>query len=292
MYVITCCTSVDLEESYLVENGVRYIPFHFELDGVPHVDDLGRTLPYSELYEAIRNGAVSHTSQINIMEYYSFFKSIFEEGYDVLHITLSGGLSGSVNSAQNAAAMLADEFPERVLKIVDSVNASSGHGILVEWAVEHKNAGMSIEENATLLESERMNIQAWFFTTTLKYLIRGGRVSKAAGLIGETLGICPLLMIDAEGKLIPMEKVRTKKKVALALLDRMLSVTENGADYSGPCHVCHSDCKEDADTMIALIESRFPNLIGKIKLHEVGTIIGSHTGPGTIGVFFRGVRKD
>ncbi|MBO6066148.1 MAG: DegV family protein, partial [Lachnospiraceae bacterium] len=93
---------------------------------------------------------------------------------------------------------------------------------------------MSLEENATLLESERMNIQAWFFTTTLKYLIRGGRVSKAAGLIGETLGICPLLMIDAEGKLIPMEKVRTKKKVALALLDRMLSVTENGADYSGP----------------------------------------------------------
>ena len=292
MYIITCCTSVDLEESWLKENGVRYIPFHYEMDGVSHVDDLGRTIPYAEFYEAIRNGSVSHTSQINIMEYYSFFKDIFDEGYDILHVAFSSGLSGSLNSAQNAAAMLAEEYPDRVLKIVDSVNASAGHGILVEWAVEHRDAGMSLEENATLLDSERMNIQAWFFTTTLKYLIRGGRVSKAAGLIGETLGICPLLMIDAEGKLIPMEKVRTKKKVALALLDKMLSVTENGADYSGPCHICHSDCLEDAQMMIALIESRFPNLMGQIKLHEVGTIIGSHTGPGTIGVFFRGVRKD
>lgn len=292
MYIISCCSTVDFSDEYLRSRGIRCLSFHYELNGVPYLDDFGKTVPFSEFYEAIRNGADTKTSQINISEYYDYFKGIFEEGYDILHVAFSSGLSGSINSAKNAADMLADEFPERKIRIVDSVNASAGHGILADKAADFLAEGLSLDEAADRLEAEKYHAQAWFFTTTLKYFIRGGRVSKAAGLIGETLGICPLLTINSEGKLIPMEKIRTKKKVALAVVDKLVELAESGTDFAGPCHICHSDCLEDAEAVISLIESRFPNLVGKIQLHEVGTIIGSHTGPGTVGLFFWGKEKE
>ena len=291
MYIVSCCSTVDYSAEYLASRGIRSLSFHYELDGVPYLDDFGKTVPFSEFYEAMRNGAETKTSQINISEYYDFFKGILEEGFDILHVAFSSGLSGSINSAQNAAAMLSEEFPERTIRIVDSVNASAGHGILADKAADFRDQGLSLSEAADRLEAEKMKAQAWFFTTTLKYFIRGGRISKAAGLIGETLGICPLLTIDSEGKLIPMEKIRTKKKVILAAVDKLAEYAENGTDFAGPCHVCHSDCLEDAQAVISLIESRFPNLVGKIQIHEVGTIIGSHTGPGTVGIFFWGKEK-
>ena len=292
MYLVTCCSTVDLSAEHLQERGVRCLSFQYELNGVSYADDFGKTIPLDDFYEAMRNGAETHTSQININDYYNFFKDIFEEGFDILHIAFSSGLSGSINSAHNAAAMLSDEYPDRKLVIIDSLNASAGHGLLVDYAADLRDSGMSLSDAAEKLEERRMHAQGWFFTTTLKYLIRGGRVNKAAGLIGETLGICPLLYIDAEGHLIPKEKVRTKKKVMTALVDRMLAIAENGAAYDGVCHICHSDCLADAEAVIALIEERFPKLAGKIQVHEVGTIIGSHTGPGTIGAFFWGSRKD
>ncbi|MBO4697006.1 MAG: DegV family protein [Lachnospiraceae bacterium] len=291
MYIVTCCSTVDLSEEHLKERNIRCLPFHYELDGTSYLDDFGKTVPLADFYEAMRNGAETRTSQINITEYYDFFKGIFEEGYDILHIAFSSGLSGSINSANNAAAMLADEYPDRKIRIVDSVNASAGHGLVVDYAADLLAEGLSLDDAADLVEARKLHAQGWFFTTTLKYLVRGGRVSKTAGLIGDTLGICPLLNINMEGHLIPREKIRTKKKVMAALVSRMLQVAEGGADYAGPCHICHSDCIDDADAVIALIEENFPNLRGKIELHEVGTIIGSHTGPGTIGAFFWGTEN-
>ncbi len=291
MYLISCCSTVDFSAEHLASRGIRCISFHYELDGVAYADDFGKTVPSADFYEAMRNGADTKTSQININEYYDYFKGMLSEGYDVLHVAFSSGLSGSINSAQNAAAMLKDEFPERTICIVDSVNASAGHGLLVDIAADLKAEGLSLPEAAKRLEAEVLHAQAWFFTTTLKYFIRGGRISKAAGLIGETLGICPLLTINSEGKLVPMEKIRTKKKVELALVDKFAEFADSGTDYDGPCHICHSDCIEDAQAVIAMIEARFPKLRGKVQLHEVGTIIGSHTGPGTVGLFFHGKEK-
>ena len=291
MYIVSCCSTVDYSAEYLASRGIRCLSFHYELDGVPYLDDFGASIPFSDFYEAMRNGAETRTSQINISEYYDFFKGILTEGFDILHVAFSSGLSGSINSAQNAATMLSEEFPERTIRIVDSVNASAGHGILADMAADYRDQGLTLDEAAERLEADRMKIQAWFFTSTLKYFIRGGRISKAAGLIGETLGICPLLTINSEGKLVPMEKIRTKKKVMLAAVEKLAELAENGTDFSGPCHICHSDCLEDAKTVLSMIEARFPNLVGKIQIHEVGTIIGSHTGPGTIGIFFVGKEK-
>ncbi len=288
MYLVTCCSTVDLSEEHLRERGIRCLPFHYELDGTSYLDDFGKTVPLDRFYDAMRNGAETKTSQININEYLEFFKGILDEGYDILHIAFSSGLSGSINSANNAAAMLLEDYPDRKIVIVDSLSASAGHGIVVDYAADMLAEGLSLEEAAARVEARKLHAHGWFFTTTLKYLVRGGRVSKAAGLIGDTLGICPLLNINSEGHLIPREKIRTKKKVMAALISRMLQVAEGGADYDGPCHICHSDCIEDANAVIALIEENFPNLRGKVQLHEVGAIIGSHTGPGTIGAFFWG----
>ena len=291
MYIVTCCSTVDLSEEYLRSRGIRCLPFHYDLGGTTYLDDFGKTIPLTEFYDAMRNGAETRTSQINIDEYYHFFKGIFEEGYDILHIAFSSGLSGSINSANNARAMLEEEFPDRKLIIIDSLSASAGHGLVADYAADLLAEGVSLEDAAARVEERRKHANGWFFTTTLKYLVRGGRVSKAAGLIGDTLGICPLLNINSEGHLIPREKIRTKKKVMAALVSRMLQVAEGGADYVGPCHLCHSDCLDDANAVIALIEEKFPNLRGKVELHEVGTIIGSHTGPGTIGAFFWGAEN-
>lgn len=236
----------------------------------------------------MQNGAVTKTSQVSIGEYIEFFKPFLTEGKDILHISLSSGLSGSYRSALAAAKTLQEEFPDRKIFIVDSLGASSGYGLLMDHLADLRDGGATIEELRDHAEAIKLDVHHWFFSTDLSFFVKGGRISRTAGAIGGLLGICPLMNMDAEGHLIPREKIRPKKKVIREIVNRMEQFAKGGLDYNGKCFLSHSVCPEDAQAVADLVEARFPNLNGKVQIFPIGTTIGSHTGPGTVALFFFG----
>lgn len=290
-YCISCCSTADLTKEYFEKRGIRYVCFHYELGGKDYLDDLGQTMPPAELYRRMLAGEDAKTSQVSIGEYTDLFRGILNEGKDVLHLTLSSGISGTYNSAQIAAEQLKDEYPDRKIYVVDSLAASSGYGFLVDCVADMKDEGKDIDELYNWVCENKKKVQHWFFTSDLTFFIKGGRVSKAAGFFGGMLGICPLLNVDYEGRLIAREKVRSKRKVIQRIVQKMEENAEDGLAYSGKCFISQSECMEDAKAVAALIESRFPNLNGKVQIYPIGATIGSHTGPGTVALFFWGKER-
>lgn len=287
-YILSCCSTADLSKEHFDSREIHYICFHFMLDGVDYPDDLGVSVPFDEFYRRMAEGSDTRTSQVNVSEYVEYFTPFLEAGKDVLHVSLSGGLSGTVNAARNAASILGERFPERKIYVVDSLGASSGYGLLMDKAADLRDDGMSIEALRDWLEAHKLDVHHWFFSTDLTFYVKGGRVSKAAGFIGGVLGICPLLNMDDQGHLIPRAKIRSKKKVIQEMLTRMEQYADNGLDYDGKCFISQSECYEDARALADLIEAKFPKLNGKVDINYVGTTIGSHTGPGTVALFFWG----
>lgn len=290
-YCISCCSTADLTKEYFDKRGIRYVCFHYELGGTDYLDDLGQTMPPAELYRRMLAGEDVKTSQVSIGEYADFFRKIFDEGKDILHLTLSSGISGSYNSACIAAEQVREEYPNRKIYVVDSLAASSGYGLLVDTLADRRDAGESIDELYAWVCENKKKLQHWFFTSDLTFFIRGGRVSKAAGFFGGMLGICPLLNVDYEGHLTAREKVRTKKKVIQRIVQKMEENAEGGLAYSGKCYICQSGCMDDAKAVAMLVESRFLNLNGKVEIYPIGATIGSHTGPGTVALFFWGKER-
>ena len=290
-YIISCCSTADLTAEHFNERDIKYLCFHYELDGKPYLDDLGKTMPIEEFYQAMVDGADTKTSQINAEEYEAHFRKYLEDGKDVIHLTLSSGISGTINSALVAKANLEDEFPERKLYIVDSLAASSGFGLLMDKLADLRDEGMGIDELCDWAESNKRRLNHWFFSTDLTFYIKGGRVSKTAGIVGGILGICPLLNVDKEGKLIPRMKIKGKKKVYKAIVAKMEELADNGYDYDAKVYLCHSNCMEDAKQVALLVEEKFPKTKGKIEINNIGTTIGSHTGPGTVALFFWGQER-
>lgn len=291
-YVLSCCSTADLSKEHFEAIDVKYICFHFELDGTQYEDNLGVSIPFDEFYARMANGADTKTSQVNAEEFEEYFRSFLEQGLDILHISLSSGISGVINSANIAKETLQEEFPDRKIYVVDSLAASSGYGLLMDKLSELRAQGKTIDEVRDFAEVHKLNLNHWFFTSDLTFFIKGGRVTKTAGFIGNVLNICPLLNVDYEGKLIPRYKIRTKKKVIQAIVDRMEECAEDGLDYSGKCYISQSACYEDARAVADLIEARFPKLDGKVEINHIGTTIGSHTGPGTVALFFWGKKRE
>lgn len=287
-YVISCCSTADLSQEHFVQRDIHYICFHFFLNDVDYADDLGKSIPFPEFYQAMADGAETRTSQVNVSEFEAYFAKFCEAGKDVLHLTLSSGISGVINSAQSAAELVMERYPGRKIVVVDSLGASSGYGLLMDRLADLRDEGMPFDELCAWAESHRLNLHHWFFSTTLEYYVKGGRISKASGFFGGILNICPLLNMDDLGRLIPREKIRGKKKVIQAIVDRMAEHAEGGENYSGKCYISNSNCYEDARAVADLVEARFPNLNGKVEINWVGTTIGSHTGPGTVALFFWG----
>ena len=176
--------------------------------------------------------------------------------------------------------------------MVDSLGAASGYGLLMDKIADLRDAGMEIDELAAWIEEHRLNVQTWFFSSDLTFFVKGGRVSKAAGLIGGALSICPVLIVDKEGKLSVNQKVRTKKKAAKTLVDIMETNAQDGLAYADKCYICHSACLADAEYLANMIEERFPNLKERVLINNVGTTIGSHTGPGTVALFYWGKERE
>lgn len=287
-YVLSCCSTADLSREHFEQRDISYLCFHYFIDGEEYPDDLGRSIPFDQFYERIKNGADTRTSQINISEYVDYFSGFAQQGLDVVHVSLSSGISGSVNSARNAALIVKERYPERNIYVVDSLAASSGFGLLMDGAADMRDKGLSAEELAGWLEENRLYLHHWFFSTDLSTFVKGGRISKTAAVFGGLLEICPLLNVDNLGRLIPRYKIRTKKKVIKEIVNMMEKNAQDGLNYSGKCYISQSACYEDARQVAELVEARFPQLNGKVEINSIGTTIGSHTGPGTVALFFWG----
>lgn len=290
-YILSCSSTADLSEEHFRNRSISYICFHYELDGVQYPDDLGKSIPFDKFYAAMANGADTKTSQINVDEYINYFEPFLKKGKDILHLSLSSGISGTINSAMVAKDTLLEQYPDRTIYIVDSLAASSGYGLLMDRLADLRDEGKSLSEVYEWALANRLKLNHWFFSTDLTFYIKGGRISKASGFIGGMLNICPLLNVNNLGKLIPRYKIRTKRKVIHTVVDKMEECIEEGRDYSGKCYISHSACYEDARAVADLIEERFPHLDGKVLINNVGTTIGSHTGPGTVAVFFWGKER-
>ncbi|HHY13201.1 MAG TPA: DegV family protein [Thermoanaerobacterales bacterium] len=292
-YIITCCSTADMTQEYFEERNIPYVCFHYTMDGKEYPDDLGKTMSFEEFYKRIDEGAMPTTSQVNVGQFVDFFEPFLKDGKDILHISLSSGLSGSYNSGCMAKEELQEKYPERKIIIVDSLGASSGYGLLTDTAADMRDKGASIEEVHTWLEENKLNVHHWFFSTDLSHFKRGGRISPAAASFGALLNICPLLNMDNEGNLTPRRKIRSKKRVIAEIVNMMEEHAEGGNEYSGKCFISNSACYDDARKVADLIEKKFPNLDGPVMINSVGTVIGSHTGPGTVALFFFGdKRKD
>jgi DegV family protein with EDD domain len=192
-----------------------------------------------------------------------------------------------------AREQLLQKYPNRKMLIVDSLGASSGYGLLVDMAADLRDGGSAIEKVHAWLEENKLNVHHWFFSTDLTHYRRGGRISAASATVGNLLNICPLMDMDDAGKLIPREKIRGKKRVISEIVQRMEAHAQDGVNYSSKCFMSNSACYDDARKVADLIEEKFPKLNGKVMINSVGTVIGSHTGPGTVALFFVGdKRKD
>ncbi len=291
-FVLSCCSTADLSMEHLKSRDIQYICFHYSLNGQSYPDDLGQTIPFDRFYQAMADGAETKTSQVNAEEYVAYFTPFLEAGKDILHVTLSSGISGTINSAHVARQELAEKFPDRKIFIVDSLGASSGYGLLMDKLADLRDEGMGVEELARWTEENRLNVHHWFFSTDLSFYVKGGRISKASGWFGTLLNICPLLNMDDQGRLIPRFKIRGKNAVIREIEKKMEEFAQNGKNYDGKCYISQSACYEDARAVADLVEQNFPHLNGKVEINSIGTTIGSHTGPGTVALFFWGSKRE
>ncbi|MEX1307112.1 MAG: DegV family protein [Eubacteriales bacterium] len=275
----------DLPNEYLEKHELKPLNYKYYIDNVESKDDGFKSISAKDFYDKILAGKEPVTSQVNASEYIELFSEYLDKGLDVLHIEFSSGLSGSFNSARIAVEELKEKYPDRKIVLIDSLCASLGYGLLINEAIKKKAEGKSIDEVAEYIEATKLKVNHWFTVDDLHHLKRGGRVSGAAAVIGTALQIKPVLNVDDEGHLIPQEKVRGRKKALSFLVDKMADkiVEPDGQDI----FISHSFCVDDAEYVAGLIKERFPK-INSMTINYIGPVIGSHTGVGTVALFFIG----
>ena len=289
-YVLSCCSTCDLSREWLESRDINYIYFNYEVNGAQAKDDFWQTCPPTELYARMLAGDNVKTSQVSVGEYIQNWKRSLDAGKSVLHVCLSSGISGTYGSACTARASLLNEGydPNRVI-VIDSLNASASYGLLMDKLADLRDEGYSLQELAAWTESHKLEAHTWFVTTDLTFLIRGGRVSKAAGLLGGMLNICPLLDVEPDGSLTVKEKIRTKRKAFARQLQKMEELCQDGYDYDQRVFITHTESLVDATAVANLVESKFHKIRGgKVEIFDVGATIGCHLGPGTVVLSFWG----
>ena len=287
-FILSCESTVDLPFSYVSGRNIPVIFYTYTVDGKEYIDDMLRdpeALP--NFYQLLNDGKLPSTSQLNEFAYEEFFEEQLKQG-DLLHIAFGSGMTKSVTNAESAASKMREKYPNRKLIVVDSLCSSSGYGMLVDYAADMRDRGCSIEETEKWLIDNRNKIHHQFFSTELKHYRRSGRMSGATAMIATILGICPIMRLDDKGRIIAYGKVRGKTNAIKTTLDAMESHAQGGKNYSEKCWICHSRCLEDAENLKKELKQRFPNIKGDIRICDVGTIIASHCGPGTVAVFFLG----
>lgn len=289
-YIISCSSTADLPKSYFENRDVKYAMFSFFIDGVEYKDDLYQSRSPKEFFKLIAEGATPTTAQVPPEDYISLWKPYLNEEKDILHLALSSGISGTYQAAIVARSNLLKEYPERTIVVIDSLSASAGFGMLVDAACDNRDMGMNLKENEKWLRDNLMGLNHWFFSSDLTSFIRGGRVSKSFGLVGTALNICPLLKVNSDGKLVPVSRSFGKKRAVADMVKTMKKWCKGAEDYSGKVFISHSDCLSDAGTVKDLILSTFKN-VKDVNISDVGAVIGSHTGPGTVALFFWGKER-
>ena len=287
-YVLSCCSTCDMSEEWHARRDILCVYFNYELDGTPCKDDYGRTHAPAELYAKMLAGSEAKTSQVSVGEYVDAWRPVLESGRDVLHVTLSSGISGTYQSACTARDVIAAEFPERTVIVIDSLAASSGYGLLVDRMADLRDSGMGMRDLAAWAEEHKLEVQHWFFSTDLTFFIRGGRISKAAGLLGGLLQICPVMDVEPDGSLAVKEKIRTKRKAIDRVVELMGKLAQGGADYADKVFISNSECLADAKAVASKVEAAFAQMNGAVEHFPIGATIGTHTGPGTVALFFWG----
>lgn len=283
-FIITADNMGDLPYSYYEEHQIPYISLSFLMDGVTYNKE--NMLDSDVFYAKMREGSMPTTSQVNPEQAKELWEPLVKEGYDILHIAFSSGLSGTYNSCRLAAEELAEEYPDAKIVVVDSLGASLGQGLYTHLAVLMKEEGKSMDEIIAWLEENKLNVCHMFTVDDLNHLHRGGRVSKMTAILGTMINIKPVLHVDNEGHLIALDKVRGRKKSLTALVNLM---EERLKDYKGENKVVaisHADCLDDAKFVEKLVRERFG--IEEFIINPVGPVIGSHAGPGTVALFFLG----
>ena len=288
MYRITTDSTCDLPQEFYQERGIAYIGLSFQLDGKEYKEGADVAVTSKEFYDQLRAGKESSTMQVNAFEFMSFVEPFLAAGEDVLHIAFSSGLSGTCDSCRRGAEELKEKYPDRTVIVVDSLCASMGEGLLVFYADENRKAGMSLQENAEWLENNKLHLCHWFTVDDLMFLHRGGRVNKASAIFGSLLGSKPVLHVDDEGHLILVSKARGRVGSIDALVQR-LKESANDDIREQTVFISHGDCLDEAE----LLADKLRKSVGieKIVISDIGAVIGSQSGPGTIAVFFMGKQR-
>lgn len=283
-YVIIADSTNDLPVEYIEQNNIELVHLLYEIDGETYGKD--KELSVKEFYDKMRAGLPTKTAAANIEDIQNLFRKHAKEGKDVLFMCLSSGISSTASNAFVCKEEIEEEFPDSKMYVIDSLCASGGQGMLLYHAIENRKNGMSAEENYNNLEKIKLNIVHKFTVEDLKYLQRGGRISKAAATIGTMINLKPLLHVDNEGKLVAENKVRGRKKSLAQMVKDMGSCMGSYRDKQDVIIVCHADVKEDTDYVCDMIKEQYNPK--KLIISGVTPTIGAHSGPGTIAIFFMG----
>ena len=285
-YIIFTDSSCDLSQDMLIDRGVASASLSFRFDD-DKKEFSNNELPIKEFYDKMRQGGVAKTSAANAETFAIEFEKILKNKNDILYIGFSSGLSTTFNSARLAAESLKGKYPERKILLVDTLAASAGIALLLDMVIEKKKSGATIEEAAEYAENNKLKICHWFTVDDLVYLKRGGRVSAAAALVGNMLGIKPVLHVDNDGHLVNVAKVRGRRASILALASKYGELCDDEGNKI--VYISHADCLAEAEELGKIIKEKYG---AETKLiTNVGTVIGAHAGPGTIALFFVGKER-
>lgn len=283
-YLIVMDASADIDSKVFIEEDIRFIPMQYSLnEEMRESKGIESEELLKSFYDSQRSGELTKTTQITPYQYINFFSKLLNEGYSILYLSLSSGLSSTYQSAMLAASELNDEHKDEKVYVVDTLGATGGIGVLLELACKYRKEGKSIEENCALLNNAKLKLHHFFMVQDLMYLRRGGRVSGATAVVGTVLGIRPILKIDENGKLVNFAK-RRGNKLALEELAKLFN--ENYELNDSPIYIVDGDAKELGDFLASEIKKLIPEVV--VKRNMLSPIIGAHTGPGLVAVCFIG----
>ena len=288
MFTLSCESTVDLTLDHLTKRNIPVIAYTYTIDGVEYHDDMRSGNGLAIFYNQLIAGKLPTTSLINVERYMDFFRAILEKG-DLLHICFCSGLSQSANNAAKAAELLKTEFPERKIYVVDSNCACVGYGLFVDCIADLRDEGKDIDYLYKWAQDNRLRVQHQFFSTTLTYFRRSGRISGPAALFGNILKLCPIMHLNGQGKIIAYAKVMSESKAIAKTLEEIAAKIDNGSDYDGKLWIGHSDYISSATKIVEELKVAYPK--ANIKIFDIGPVIASHCGPGTLSVYFWGATR-
>ncbi len=287
-YVIVTDSSCDMTAQMARELDIQVAPLSVLLEGRSYKNYLdGREIAFSDFYAALRGGKQAKTSAVNIEDFVQLFTPILEAGQDILYLGFSSALSATYQCGSSAMEMLREKYPQRKLYAVDTLCASLGQGLMVYYAAQKKREGLSIEAVRDYVEQNKLHLCHWFTVDDLHFLKRGGRISATTEIIGTMLSIKPVMHVDDEGRLIKVEIAKGRKASIRRLKEKMAQSAINPQDQV--VFISHGDCLDEAQSLADMIQEQLK--VKKVVLNYVGPVIGAHSGPGTIALFFLGGKR-